>query len=39
LKKNNINFIDFLKIDIEGHAPFLSEDLVNLNIKKKLNFA
>jgi FkbM family methyltransferase len=38
LKKNNINFIDFLKIDIEGHAPFLSEDLVNLNIKKKIKF-
>ncbi|CAN1593614.1 Methyltransferase FkbM [Candidatus Pelagibacterales bacterium] len=34
LKKNNINFIDFLKIDIEGYIPFLSEDLVNLNIKK-----
>jgi FkbM family methyltransferase len=38
LKKNNINFIDFLKIDIEGHIPFLSEDLVNLNIKKKIKF-
>ena len=39
LKKNNINFIDFLKIDIEGYIPFLSEDLINLNIKKKLIFA
>ena len=38
LRKNNINFIDFLKIDIEGYIPFLSEDLINLNIKKKINF-
>jgi len=38
LRKNNINFIDFLKIDIEGYIPFLSEDLINLNLKKKINF-
>ena len=38
LRKNNINFIDFLKIDIEGYIPFLSEDLVNLNMKKKIKF-
>ena len=38
LRKNNINFIDFLKIDIEGHIPLLSEDLINLNTKKKLIF-
>lgn len=38
LKKNNVNFLDFLKIDIEGYIPFLSEDLVNLNKKKRMKF-
>jgi FkbM family methyltransferase len=36
IQKYEIEIIDFIKIDIEGSAPLLSNDLINLNNKKKI---
>ena len=38
IKNNDINQIDFLKIDIEGSIPKLSKDLTYLWKNKKINF-
>ena len=36
IQKHKIDIIDFIKIDIEGSAPYLSNDLINLNDNDKI---